>query len=53
MYYEASLQEAIKTINAKSGSVKRQRELELEEARYDALRAKSRYNAVDLENCLV
>ncbi len=49
---EASL-EAIKKINHESDSVKRQRELELEQARYEALRAKRQYNAVDPDNRLV
>jgi DNA invertase Pin-like site-specific DNA recombinase len=49
---EASLK-AIKKINAESGTVKRQRELELEQARYEALRAKRQYNAVDPDNRLV
>ncbi len=49
---EASL-EAMKNINHKSDSVKRQRELELEQARYEALRARRQYNAVDPDNRLV
>ena len=49
---EASIK-AIKKINNESGAVKRQRELELEQARYEALRAKRQYNAVDPDNRLV
>jgi DNA invertase Pin-like site-specific DNA recombinase len=49
---EASVK-AIKKINNESGTVKRQRELELEQARYDALLAKRQYNAVDPDNRLV
>jgi DNA invertase Pin-like site-specific DNA recombinase len=49
---DASLK-AIKKINNDSGTVKRQRELELEQARYEALRAKRQYNAVDPDNRLV
>jgi DNA invertase Pin-like site-specific DNA recombinase len=49
---EASVK-AIKKISDKSGSVRRQRKLELEEARYEALRAKRQYNAVDPDNRLV
>jgi DNA invertase Pin-like site-specific DNA recombinase len=49
---EASLN-AIRKINDESGTVKRQRELELEQARYEALRAKRQYNAVDPDNRLV
>jgi hypothetical protein len=49
---DASLK-AIKKINNESGTVKRQRELELEQARYEALRAKRQYNAVDPDNRLV
>lgn len=44
---------AIKKINNKSKAVRRQRELELEQARYEALRAKRQYNAVDPDNRLV
>ena len=44
---------AIKKINNDSSTVKRQRELELEQARYEALRAKRQYNAVDPDNRLV
>jgi len=49
---EASVK-AIKKINDKSKAVRRQRELELEQARYEALRAKRQYNAVDPDNRLV
>jgi len=49
---EASLK-AIKKINNESKAVRRQRELELEQARYEALRAKRQYNAVDPDNRLV
>ena len=49
---EASLN-AIEKINDKSKSITRQRELELEEARYEASRAKRQYNAVDPDNRLV
>lgn len=49
---EASVK-AIKKINNKSKAVRRQRELELEQARYEALRAKRQYNAVDPDNRLV
>jgi DNA invertase Pin-like site-specific DNA recombinase len=49
---EASVN-AIKKINNESGTVRRQRELELEQARYEALRAKRQYNAVDPDNRLV
>jgi excisionase family DNA binding protein len=49
---EASLR-AIKKINDESGAVKRQRELELEQVRYEALRAKRQYDAVDPDNRLV
>ena len=49
---DASLK-AIKKINNDSSTVKRQRELELEQARYEALRAKRQYNAVDPDNRLV
>jgi DNA invertase Pin-like site-specific DNA recombinase len=49
---EAALK-AIKKINNESGTVKRQRESELEQARYEALRAKRQYNAVDPDNRLV
>jgi len=49
---EASVK-AINKNNNESGSVKRQRELELEQARYEALRAKRQYNAVDPDNRLV
>jgi DNA invertase Pin-like site-specific DNA recombinase len=49
---EASVK-AIEKINNKSKSITRQRELELEEARYEALRAKRQYNAVDPDNRLV
>ncbi len=49
---EASVK-AIEKINDKSKSITRQRELELEEARYEALRAKRQYNAVDPDNRLV
>ncbi|MCP4259377.1 MAG: recombinase family protein, partial [Planctomycetes bacterium] len=49
---EASLK-AIEKLNDKSGSIRRQRELELEEACYEALRAKRQYNAVDPDNRLV
>lgn len=49
---EASLK-AIKNINNKSRDVRRQRELELQQARYEALRAKRQYNAVDPDNRLV
>jgi len=49
---EASVK-AIEKLNDKSGSIRRQRELELEEARYEALRAKRQYNAVDPDNRLV
>ena len=52
MGLEASL-EAIKKISNGTGAVKRQRELELEQARYEALRAKRQYNAVDPDNRLV
>ena len=49
---EASLK-AIEKINDKSGAIIRQRELELEHARYEALRAQRQYNAVDPDNRLV
>jgi DNA invertase Pin-like site-specific DNA recombinase len=49
---EASLR-AIKKINDESGAVKRQHELELEQVRYEALRAKRQYDAVDPDNRLV
>jgi len=49
---EASVS-AIKKINNESGTVRRQRELELEQARYEALRAKRQYNEVDPDNRLV
>jgi DNA invertase Pin-like site-specific DNA recombinase len=49
---EASVK-AIKKINNESKAVRRQRELELEQARYEALRAKRQYNAVDPDNRLV
>jgi len=49
---EASLK-AIEKINIESGAIRRQRELELEEARYEALLAKRRYNTVDPDNRLV
>jgi excisionase family DNA binding protein len=49
---EASLN-AIDKINDKSKNIMRQHELELEEARYEALRAKRQYNAVDPDNRLV
>ena len=49
---EASVK-AIRKSNNESGTVKRQRELELEQARYDALLAKRQYNAVDPDNRLV
>lgn len=49
---DASLK-AIEKINNDSGAVKRQRELELEQARYEVLLAKRRYNAVDPDNRLV
>jgi len=49
---EASVK-AIEKINDKSKTITRQRELELEEARYEALRAKRQYNAVDPDNRLV
>jgi len=49
---DASLK-AIKKINDESGVVNRQRELELEQVRYEALRAKRQYNAVDPDNRLV
>ena len=49
---EASVK-SIEKINDKSKSITRQRELELEEARYEALRAKRQYNAVDPDNRLV
>ena len=49
---EASLN-AIEKLNDKSKSIMRQHELELEEARYEALRAKRQYNAVDPDNRLV
>jgi len=49
---EASVM-AIKKINNKSKAVRRQRELELEQACYEALRAKRQYNAVDPDNRLV
>lgn len=52
MGLEASIK-AIKKINNESGAVKRQRELELEQARYEALRAKRQYHAVDPDNRLV
>jgi DNA invertase Pin-like site-specific DNA recombinase len=52
MGLEASLK-AIKDINNETDSVKRQRELELEQARYESLLAKRQYNAVDPENRLV
>jgi hypothetical protein len=44
---------AISKINSKSKAVRRQRELELEQARYEALRAKRQYDAVDPDNRLV
>jgi DNA invertase Pin-like site-specific DNA recombinase len=44
---------AIEKLNDKSKSIMRQYELELEEARYEALRAKRQYNAVDPDNRLV
>ncbi len=49
---EASVK-AIEKIRDESGSIMRQRELELEEARYKAMRAKRQYNAVDPDNRLV
>jgi excisionase family DNA binding protein len=49
---EASLM-AIKKLNNETDSVKRQRELELEQSRYEALRARRQYNAVDPDNRLV
>lgn len=49
---EASL-DAIRKLNNETDSVKRQRELELEQARYEALRARRQYNAVDPDNRLV
>ncbi len=49
---EASIK-AIEKINNKSGQVRRQRELELEHARYEALLAKRGYSAVDPDNRLV
>jgi len=49
---EASVK-AISKINSKSKAVRRQRELELEQARYEALRAKRQYDAVDPDNRLV
>ena len=49
---EASLK-AIEKLNKKSGTVQRQRELELEQARYESLLAQRRYNAVDPDNRLV
>ena len=49
---EASLK-AIEKLSDRAGSIRRQRELELEEARYEALRAKRQYNVVDPENRLV
>ena len=52
MGLETSLK-AIKDINNETNSVKRQRELELEQARYESLLAKRQYNAVDPENRLV
>jgi hypothetical protein len=44
---------AISKINSKSKAVRRQRELELEQAHYETLRAKRQYNAVDPDNRLV
>jgi len=49
---EASVK-AIEKISDESGSIMRQRELELEEARYKAMRAKRQYDAVDPDNRLV
>lgn len=49
---EASVK-AISKINSKSKAVRRQRELELEQAHYETLRAKRQYNAVDPDNRLV
>lgn len=49
---EASIK-AINTLNDKSGKVMRQRELELEQVQYYALRAERQYNAVDPDNRLV
>ncbi len=49
---EASVK-AIEKIRDESGSIMRQRELELEEARYKAMRAKRQYDAVDPNNRLV
>ncbi len=49
---EASIK-AIKKINNESGTLRRHRELELDQARYEALRAKRQYNAVDPDNRLV
>jgi len=49
---EASIK-AIKKVNNKSKAVRRQRELEIEQARYETLRVKRQYNAVDPDNRLV
>jgi len=49
---EASVK-AISKINSKSKAVRRQRELELEQAHYETLRARRQYNAVDPDNRLV
>lgn len=49
---EASLR-AIDKLSKESGQVRRQRELELEQARYESLLAQRRYHAVDPDNRLV
>ena len=45
--------EAIEKLNDGSGSIRHQRELELEAAHYEASRAQRQYNAVDPDNRLV